>query len=70
MLSTLSETNFKFSVTFNLSSANAFNLDQSKKIFIWKRVESHDKTGTKDFKRLQKKISQHEENTRNGNVST
>ena len=30
MFSTLHKTNFKFSVTFILSSANAFNLDQSK----------------------------------------
>ena len=30
MFSTLSKTNFYFSVTYILSSANAFNLDQSK----------------------------------------
>ena len=30
MFSTLSKTNFNFSVTFILLSANAFNLDQSK----------------------------------------
>ena len=30
MFSNRSKTNFNFSITFNLSSANAFNLDQSK----------------------------------------
>ena len=30
MFSTFSETNFKFSVTITLSSANTFNLDRSK----------------------------------------
>ena len=30
VFSTLSRTNFKFSVTFILSSANALNLDQSR----------------------------------------
>ena len=32
MFPTLPKTNFNFSATFDLSSANAFNLDQSKNL--------------------------------------
>ena len=38
MLVILPKTNFNFSVTFNSSSANAFNLDQSKNLLFVKRV--------------------------------
>ena len=43
MFSTLPKTNFNFSVAFNLSSANAFNLDQSKILLCGKelRLEKH-----------------------------
>ena len=39
MFSTLSKTNFQFSVTFSLSSANAFSLDQSKLLSRGKGVK-------------------------------
>ena len=39
MFSTCPKTNLKFSVSFILSSANAFNLDQSKRIVVWYRVK-------------------------------
>ena len=38
MFSTLSETNFNFSVTFILSSANALNLDQYKVLLLVKEL--------------------------------
>ena len=38
MFSTLPKTNFNFSVAFNLSSANAFNLDQSKILLCGKEL--------------------------------
>ena len=38
MFSTLSKTNFSFSVTFTLSSANAVNLDQSKILSFGKEL--------------------------------
>ena len=40
MFSTISETNFKFLVTFILSSRSSFNLDQSKNVAVWKRVKA------------------------------
>ena len=40
MFSTLSKTNFKFSVTFILSPANAFNFDQSKILSFGKELSS------------------------------
>ena len=39
MLSTLAETNFNYSLTLDLSSANAFNLDQSKNLSFGKDVK-------------------------------
>ena len=38
MFSTLPETNFNYSVTLNLSSANAFNLNQSKNLTLGKEL--------------------------------
>ena len=38
MVSTLRKTNFKFSVGFMLSSANAFNLEQSKNLSFGKEI--------------------------------
>ena len=40
MFSTLPKTNFNFSVAFNLLSANAFNLDQSKILLCGKELKS------------------------------
>ena len=40
MFSTLPETNFNFSVTFILLSANAFNLDQSKILLFGKELNN------------------------------
>ena len=39
VFSTLPRTNFHFSVTFILSSANAFNLDQSKNLLFGKKLK-------------------------------
>ena len=41
MFSTLPKTNFNFSVAFNLSSANAFNLDQSKILLCGKELREN-----------------------------
>ena len=41
MFSTLSKRNFSFSVTFILSSANAFNLDQSEILSFGKELNLH-----------------------------
>ena len=41
MFSTLPNTNFKFPAKFNLSSANAFNLDQSKNLSFGKELKFH-----------------------------
>ena len=38
MFSTLPETNFNYAVTLDLSSANAFNLDQSKNLLFGKEL--------------------------------
>ena len=39
MFSSLPKTNFKFSATFNLPSANAFNLDQSENLSFGKELK-------------------------------
>ena len=44
MFSTLHKTNFKISVTFILSSAHAFNLDQSKILLVAPLPEDKSKT--------------------------
>ena len=41
MFSTLPKTNFNFSAKFDLSSANAFNLDQSKNLSFGKELTVH-----------------------------
>ena len=38
LFSTLTKTNFNFFVTFNLSAANAFNLDQSQNLLFGKEL--------------------------------
>ena len=42
MFSTIPKTNFNFSVTFVLSSANAFNLDKSKILSYGKELKVTD----------------------------
>ena len=41
MFSTLPRSNLNFSVTFILSSANAFSLDQSKNLLFGKELNCH-----------------------------
>ena len=41
IISTHPKTNFPFSATFDLSSANAFNLDESKNLLIGKGLNCH-----------------------------
>ena len=45
MFSTLTITNFNFSVSFILSTANAFNLDQSKILSFGKELNMNQMTG-------------------------
>ena len=43
MFSILPKTNFNFSATFNLSSANTLNLDQSKNLSFGKELKKEEK---------------------------
>ena len=54
LFSTLPEINFNFSAKFNLSSANAFNLDQSKNFSFGKEFNyRYKQTSLKDRKGIQ-----------------
>ena len=62
MFSTLHKTNFKFSVTFILSSANAFNLDKPKMLsygneLIWRSFQSFRKYIFSPFYTFLKQLS-------------
>ena len=55
MFSNLPKTNFDFSVTFILSSASAFNFDQSKNLLIDKELNMFELRGIKNQEKRGKK---------------
>ena len=52
MFSTFPKTNFNFSGTFNLSSGNAFKLDQSKNLSFGKELTLYQMAKTLDWSEL------------------
>ena len=57
MFSTLPKTNFNFSVAFNLSSANAFNLDQSKILLCGKELNHGHHQGLNEISKQMRRFN-------------